>query len=130
MSIRIELPVVGMTCANCAATVERTLNKKVAGVVSATVNFAAERAAIEYDPGAVDLAGIAEAVEAAGFRLIIPRETMSIEDSETAARAEEARREGRALFVGVAFAVPLFVLSMGRDFGAIGAWSPGPRARN
>ena len=37
---RIELAVTGMTCANCATTIERTLNKKVPGVVSAVVNFA------------------------------------------------------------------------------------------
>jgi Cu+-exporting ATPase len=44
---RVELPITGMTCANCAATVERTLNKKVPGVISATVNFATEKASVE-----------------------------------------------------------------------------------
>jgi Cu+-exporting ATPase len=43
----IELPVVGMTCASCAATVERTLHKKVPGVVSASVNFGTETATVE-----------------------------------------------------------------------------------
>ena len=39
----LELPITGMTCANCVAAVERTLNKKTPGVVEATVNFATER---------------------------------------------------------------------------------------
>ncbi|KPK21503.1 MAG: hypothetical protein AMK69_21655, partial [Nitrospira bacterium SG8_3] len=46
----IEFPVTGMTCANCAQTIERTLNKKVPGVVAASVNFATERALVEYIP--------------------------------------------------------------------------------
>ena len=40
---KITLPITGMTCANCAANIERTLNKKVPGVMSAAVNFASER---------------------------------------------------------------------------------------
>ena len=44
----VTLPITGMTCANCAANIERTLKKKVDGVVNATVNFATERAAVDY----------------------------------------------------------------------------------
>ena len=40
----LALPVTGMTCANCAAAVERALSKKVPGVVRAMVNFATESA--------------------------------------------------------------------------------------
>lgn len=43
---KIELPVVGMTCVNCAANVERTLRKKVPGVISATLNFGTESATV------------------------------------------------------------------------------------
>ncbi len=43
-----------MTCANCAATVERTLGKKVPGVSSSGVNFGTERATVEYDPEITD----------------------------------------------------------------------------
>ena len=52
---KVDLPVTGMTCANCAANIERVLAKKVPGVVAATVNFASERAAVEFIPGAVDI---------------------------------------------------------------------------
>ena len=41
----IDLPLTGMTCANCANTIERTL-KKTPGVSGATVNFASERAQV------------------------------------------------------------------------------------
>ena len=46
----VDIPVTGMTCANCAMTIERTLKKKVPGVVNASVNFASERATVEYIP--------------------------------------------------------------------------------
>ncbi len=57
-SKQITLPVTGMTCANCVATVERNL-KKVDGVQSAMVNLSSERATVEYDP---DLAGIGDLI--------------------------------------------------------------------
>ena len=41
-----DLPVTGMTCANCAANIQRTLNKRVPGVTGASVNFATERATV------------------------------------------------------------------------------------
>ena len=49
--VRSSFPVVGMTCANCAANIERALKKKVPGVVDATVQFASERASAVYIPG-------------------------------------------------------------------------------
>ena len=48
---RVELPIRGMTCASCANRVERSLNE-LRGV-EATVNFATESAAVEFDPNAV-----------------------------------------------------------------------------
>ena len=49
---QITLPITGMTCANCAATIERNL-KKLPGLASAAVNLASERASVEYDPQAL-----------------------------------------------------------------------------
>ena len=46
---QLTLPVTGMTCANCVATVERNL-KKVDGVQMAVVNLSSERATVEFDP--------------------------------------------------------------------------------
>ena len=48
----LTLPITGMTCANCVATVERNL-KKLPGVASVTVNLATERASLEIQPGRV-----------------------------------------------------------------------------
>ncbi len=122
----IDLAVVGMSCANCAAAVERTLLKKVPGVASAVVNLAGERVHIAYDPSLADPARMAEAVSAAGYTLVIPETDESAEDDEQAARAREHRREKSAFAVGAAFTVPLFLASMGRDLGLLGAWAHAP----
>ena len=74
---RLEMPVTGMTCANCAANIERALNKKTSGVVNAAVNFASERVAVEYIPGALDVDGIVAAIEKAGFGAIPPEEALT-----------------------------------------------------
>ena len=122
----VNLPVIGMTCANCAATIERTLTKRVSGVTSASVNLAAETASIEYDPSIVTLETLAEAVDRAGYTLVLPRDGDSIGDEEQIARETEVRRERRALVIGVLFTVPLFVLSMARDFSFLGPWAHEP----
>jgi len=70
MATRLELPVAGMTCASCAARVERSLNGLDG--VTATVNYATERATVTYDPHAVSEQGLAAAVEAAGYHAVLP----------------------------------------------------------
>jgi Cu+-exporting ATPase len=123
---RADLAITGMTCANCAATIERTLSKKVPGVVQAAVNFASERASVEYLPNVVEIAGLVEAVRAAGFNAGVSGETAEAEDAEAAARRREVARQTRKFVAGVVFTLPLFVLSMGRDFGLTGPWSHAP----
>jgi len=120
MSQNIIIPISGMTCANCAATIERTLKKKVSGVISASVNFASEQASVEYLPEAVSLETIAAAIEKAGFKAILPGEDS---DAEHLAREAEIRDQSRKFRTSVIFALPLFMLSMGRDFNIIGQWS-------
>ena len=119
----LDLPVTGMTCANCAANIERALNRKVSGVIKAAVNFASERAAIDYLPDVVSLDGIAAAIEKAGYGVVLPDEDPAGGDAEQMARQAEIHDQTRKLVVGAAFALPLFVLSMLRDFGLTGAWS-------
>src|SRR3954452_10147092 len=63
-----EFPVTGMSCASCAARVERTLTD-VPGVARATVNFATARARVEWDGAAVTPARLAGAVREQGYEL-------------------------------------------------------------
>ncbi len=120
-----ELPITGMTCANCALTIERTLNR-LDGVVEASANFATERASVEYLPGVVSLAAIQQAIRDVGYDVVVPGAGEAAEDVERAAREAEIRNQTRKFWVGLAFTLPLFLLSMGRDFGLLGAWASNP----
>ncbi len=53
---RLELPVEGMTCASCANRIERRLNKLDG--VTATVNYATEKAAVEFEAGALQISSV------------------------------------------------------------------------
>lgn len=66
--IATDLELRGMTCASCAARVERGLN--ALDGVHATVNFAVERARVEHDPG-VSAADLVRAVESTGYRATV-----------------------------------------------------------
>lgn len=115
-----------MTCANCAAAVERALKKKTPGVLDANVNLATESAWIEFNPELVNLETMAQSVERAGYKLVLPAleaDAAELKDIEAQAREAEVAAQRRALIVGIAFTAPLFILSMARDFGLLGAWS-------
>ena len=120
---RVELAVTGMTCANCALNIERTLAKRTPGVARAAVNFAAETASVDYFPTAADVGDLVAAIERAGFGAIAADDDAPEDDAEALARRAEIRDQTRQFLVGLVFALPLFVLSMARDFNLTGAWS-------
>ncbi|MBM3214508.1 copper-translocating P-type ATPase [Candidatus Poribacteria bacterium] len=121
-----NLPIVGMTCANCANTIQRTLTRRVDGVLEANVSFASESATVTYDDSLTDHAAIAAAVERIGYHVVEPADTA--EDAEAEAREAEIRDQSRKFTVGLVFAGPLFAFSMLRDFGLLGHWSHAPWA--
>ena len=178
---QLTLPVTGMTCANCVATVERNL-KRMDGVGSAVVNLSSERATVEFDSAKLGLTEIIARVERAGYGiatgeadLVIKRladdndarrlekalsgldgvlesqvtlttekarvkyvptiisqaeirravaaagfEAVELggdaEDAEALAREHEINEQRRLLIIGLIFTVPLFLLSMAKDF--------------
>jgi Cu+-exporting ATPase len=63
---QIVLPITGMTCANCVATIERNL-KKMEGVESAVVNLSSERATVAFNPDELHIEDIVGRVEKAGY---------------------------------------------------------------
>lgn len=181
---QLTLPITGMTCANCVATVERNL-KKLDGVQNAVVNLSSERATVDFDGAKLGLSEVIARVNRAGYGvatgeadLVIKRlsddndarrlekalaklegvleaqvtfttekarvkyiptivtqaelrravasagfEAMELggqaEDAEAMAREHEINEQRRLLVVGLIFTIPLFLLSMGKDFGLL-----------
>lgn len=188
---QMSVPITGMTCANCVASVERNI-KKVEGVNGAIVNLSTERASFEFDADQTDLSTVIARIERAGYGIALgeadfaiqrmsddndarrlERELQGIEgvteasvlfaserarisyvptvvsqaelrravkasgfeavelggnteDAEAAAREREVSEQWRLLVIGLIFTVPLFLLSMARDFSLIGLWSHAP----
>jgi P-type Cu+ transporter len=101
---KLELPIEGMTCATCAVRVEKKLNKLEG--VAAAVNYATERASVEYDAEAVSPEQLVAAVEAAGYRAALP--DAAPEDAPDDAAASLRRR----LLISAALTLPVLVLAM------------------
>ena len=117
----LVLPITGMTCANCVATVERAL-RKTEGVTEVSVNYASERATVRIDSPTLGMDELAAAVERVGYG-VVRAEEADLEDAEAEARRAELSKQTRLFWSGVAFAGPLFALSMARDFSLLGAWA-------
>ena len=104
----IEVPISGMTCASCANRIERELNGLDG--VSATVNYATEKATVDFDPAAVAPEELVGAVEAAGYHAVLPA---AAPEPETAgAEADETQPLRRRLVLSAALALPVLALSM------------------
>jgi len=181
---QVILPITGMTCANCVAAIERSVNK-LGGVEKTVVNLVNERALVEYDPGLTNLPEILQRVKRAGYgiaegevSLLVPglrdpadgvrieKALASIEGIESVtanisiskvnlqfiptvitleeirqaltkigfeslpldedegqlehkARTEEVKRQKNLLLLGLILTIPVFLISMARDFGLL-----------
>ncbi len=73
----LTIPVTGMTCASCVRRVERALSKRD-GVASASVNFAAEKAAVEYDPKTTSPEDLIGVIEGAGYGTDVRETTFGV----------------------------------------------------
>jgi Cu+-exporting ATPase len=100
---RVRLEIEGMTCASCAARIERRLNKLDG--VEATVNYATEEAAVTFDSTRADVAALIRAVEAVGYGAALPGAT------EDLSAGEEARLRLR-LTAAIVLTAPLVLVAM------------------
>jgi P-type Cu+ transporter len=120
-----ELPIQGMTCAACVRRVERALTK-VPGVEEAVVNLVTERATVRFDPETASPSILAEAVQAAGYKVPQAIRLPAVSSLPSGAVADPKGRQGglsgeaeeeerqlrRDLRTAVLLTVPLLVLAM------------------
>ncbi len=106
---RLELPIAGMTCSSCAARIEKKLNRLDG--VEATVNYATERATVEYDPVGITPELLVEVVEQTGYHAFLPLPAAAgVPDAEPA--ADPAAPWRLRLLVSAALSLPVLLLSM------------------
>ncbi len=106
---KVTLQVGGMSCVNCAKTIEKALNSRE-GVYNATVNFAAENVAVEYNSQQISVAAIKKTIQDVGYQVIEPQKTQNLEDTASKARKSHINRLKLLLGVSVALTIPIMLL--------------------
>ncbi|MFE1438504.1 heavy metal translocating P-type ATPase [Streptomyces sp. NPDC058739] len=107
---RVELAIGGMTCASCAARIEKKLNRMDG--VTATVNYATEKAQVTY-VGAVTVPDLVATVEATGYTAREPRPAMAEPGPERAGvEPDELTPLKERLVTAVVLAVPVIAMAM------------------
>ncbi|MEC2075225.1 heavy metal translocating P-type ATPase [Metabacillus fastidiosus] len=104
VSEKAEFDIIGMTCAACATRVEKGLNK-LDGVNKATVNFALERASVEYNPSAVTISEMRERVEKIGYEAKLKQGDVS--EQKTDHREKEIKKQKTKFLFSLLLSFPL-----------------------
>lgn len=116
---KCDLNVIGMHCAACVSRVEAAL-LKVPGVVQATVSLPAEQAAVQFNTKLSNKAELINAVEIAGYDARFSSDD-SVKEGEEAALREgaEAKSLLRKFLASLLLTVPVMIMAMGPEFGAL-----------
>lgn len=99
---KVELDIQGMTCASCAARIEKALSR-MDGVTEARINLATERGTIIYQPQSVELEAILQKVRDLGYEATLRDDQAASEER----RDKDIETQKRLLLVAVIFSVPL-----------------------
>ncbi|MFD0564098.1 heavy metal translocating P-type ATPase [Kitasatospora saccharophila] len=108
-STEVELRIGGMTCASCAARIEKKLNRMDG--VTASVNYATEKARVEFGPG-TGVADLIATVEATGYTAALPEPPAAAPEAGGAGPADELTPLRQRLVTAVALAVPVIAMAM------------------
>ncbi len=103
-------PILGMSCASCAARVDKTLNSQP-GVQEASVNYASATAQVVYDADVCSPLGLKAAVQNAGYDLLVKGQEEEADEVEKS-HADRYRNLKRRTMGAIVLAIPIMVLSM------------------
>ena len=106
----VTIPIGGMTCAACAARVERSI-RKLDGITDVSVNLATEKATVAYAPHIVRLLAIRESIEKAGYRTLETSKANTV-DEDRARKQKEIKTLWTKFIIAAAFSLPLLYLAM------------------
>ena len=108
----VELVIGGMTCASCAARIEKKLNKLEG--VTATVNYSTEKAKVTYS-GSLTPADFVSTIEATGYAAALPApkiDSASADEEQDEEKDDEVSRLRQRLVISAILSLPVLLLSM------------------
>ncbi|HWQ44596.1 MAG TPA: heavy metal translocating P-type ATPase [Methanosarcina barkeri] len=112
---KVTLNLQGMSCASCAANIEKILNK-TDGVISVSVNFPLEKAVVEFDSSRISVREIIAVVQGIGYGASVKAETVEYEDREQMSRDAEIRRQRNNLIIALVLGIPVSLGNMSMIF--------------
>jgi len=109
IGVSVTIPIGGMSCAACSSRVEKAL-QQLAGIVSANVNLATEKATVVYDPAVLRLSNIKQAITDAGYQ---PLEvTTDSVDTDKLRKQREIQILRIKFIIATVFGFPLLYIAM------------------
>lgn len=108
--IQETFPILGMSCASCAARVDKTLNHQP-GVSKATVNYASGIATVEYAPLQCSPEALQQAVQAAGYDLLIQPDKKTLEEAEQVHEQKYRALRFRTT-LAIILSIPIVIIGM------------------
>ena len=111
----VTIPIGGMTCASCAAAVEKEI-KKLKGIEEVNVNIATEKANVKYNPYETRISEIKSAIKKAGYEALEIQAGDQV-DAEKEKRQKEMKTLWKKFIVSAIFTVPLLYIAMGHLIG-------------
>lgn len=107
----VTIPIGGMTCAACANRIEKAIGK-TEGVIKVSVNFASEKATVEYNPQITRLSAIKQVIEKIGYKALNIENKSNI-DEDKIRKEKEIKTLWTKFIVSAVFGFPLLYLAMG-----------------
>jgi Cu+-exporting ATPase len=111
----VTIPISGMTCAACAANIDKSL-RKLEGIENANVNLTTEKATVIYDPSLTRISEIKQAISKVGYKPL-DIEVQETSDENKARHEKEMKILWRKFVISAIFATPLLIISMGHMLG-------------
>lgn len=101
----------GMHCASCALTIEKNL-KKLSGVRDVNVNFATQKAIVEYEDNGLSDEKIIKTVKDSGYRAVLEDIDIDKTDEHKESQDADARKERNLFILSLVLAIPVLILAM------------------
>jgi len=106
----VTIPIEGMTCAACANRIEKALGR-MDGVLRVSVNFATEKATVEYNPQKIRISAIRQVIEKIGYKPLNIEKKAAL-DEDKLRKEREIKALWTKFIVSAIFAVPLLYIAM------------------